>query len=852
MPWRFRRRREDLDEEIRSHLAMAERERIERGDAPEVARSAVRREFGNIPLIKDVTNDVSGYPRLDRLSGDVRHACRRIVHRPATSAAATLMLGLAIGIATAMFAITDALLVRPVPFREPDRLLWLYMGNAHGGSGMVSPGVARAWRESPMFESVEAAVPGTSVVDVDGGPTVAASASITPGLFTMLGVRAIRGRGFDADSGQYEPNAVLISELLWRTSLDADPNVVGRVVSVDGKPARVIGVMASDVRFPEWNTAVWLPLATGPSGEPAGRAMAFLRTAPGVQIADALNVATDRAHIADPSTAALRAVVNPLSGRRFGTYYRRAVGLLAVGVLLVFLVLSANVCSLLLARFTARRAEFTLCAVLGASRGRLMRQAIVESMLLASGGTVVGVGLAWALVRLAGSRLPEAFLSETLNPIDIDGRSLLAAAACAAMAATITGLIPAIMATRTASASSASLQDRTMTEGRVARVFTRTLLVGQVALACVLLAVASLLIRSFINILGVDRGFDPHGLVAVYVTLDGTQALDRQAQRAAILAAADGLRSVPGVERLALSGGGPMTDASNIHFGEWRTDLTGAAPVEMEVEESLVSPEFFDIYGIRLLKGRLLEVTDTSDVAVVGERIARLWPNGDAVGHTLAFLSGRWQVRIVGVVKETNRPSLDAGVDLADLFTPLSSNGVGPTITLRCGSNCPSEGIIRQRVREASAAAVFRVTRLDEAYVKDLAQPRVTAVVGTLFGVIALVASAAGLFSVLSAAVVRRRREFGIRAALGASPGQLRQSVLAEGMAVLAIGLVLGSVAAYALMELMSSLQYGVAASDPAGWAAVVLTLVGTTLAACWWPAREAMRTDPARLLRQD
>lgn len=847
MPWPFRRRRQELDEEIRSHLTMAERDRVERGEAPDAARAAARREFGNVDLVKDVTRDVAGYPRLDRLRGDVRHAFRRIVHRPGTSAAVVLMLGLAVGVATAMFAVTDALLLRPVPFRDPDRLIRLYMGTEHGGSSTVATTTLLAWRGSAAFDAVEGiGASGQSVVTDNGASVIKASAAVTPGLFPMLGVHPIRGRLFDSADGGTD--RILISEQIWRGVLAADSAVVGRTVDVDGKRMEIVGVLPEGVRFPQWNTEIWPVLDLSQTrAAPA----TVLRMASGVSLADALGVATDRAHAADPATATLFARVAPLAGG-YNSYYGQAVRFLAGAVVLVFLVLCANVCSLLLARLTSRRVEFALCAVLGASRARLMRQALAESILLAGVGTAAGVLLAWLLVQLAGSRLPEAFLSQTLNPIDIDGRTLLAAGAFAVIATVIVGLIPAIMATRRTPASSASLQERSGTESRISRAFTRTLLVVQVALACTLLVGSSLLIRSFLNIVGVDRGFDPHGLVAVYVSLDRTQAPDLPSRRAAIVAVADGLRTVPGVGRLVLSGGGPMTNASNIHFGEWRTDTPGAAAVRLDVEESLVSEDVFDVYGIRLLKGRLFEATDGPDVAVVGERIARLWPDADPVGHTLTFPS-KGQVRIVGVVKETNRPSLDAGVDLADLFTPIGANRIGPTITLRCGDNCPSEAIIRQRVREASAAArVFQVTRLEDAYAKDLAQPRATAVVGTLFGAIALVASAAGLFSVLSAAVARRRREFGIRTALGSSPAQLRRVVLVDGMAVTVIGLALGSVAAYASMTALSSLQYGVAASDPVSWAVVVLTLVAVTLTASWLPARDAMRSDPATLLRED
>lgn len=845
MPWPFRRRR-DLDEEIQSHLAMAERDRIARGESADEARRAVRREFGNVDLVKDVTREVSGLAMFDTLMGDARHAFRRLRHRPMTSVAVVSMLGLAIGVATAMFAIADSLLLRPVPFRHPDRLARVYMGTDHGGNSAVSSAVLRAWRDASAFDGAEGfGASARSVVTNDGASVIRAVVAATPGLFQMLGVSPIRGRLLEpADAGT---DRILIAEDIWRGVLASDAHVIGRTLDVDGRRAEIVGVLPAGVRFPDWNTQIWRALDV--SGSTA-RSAVVLRIAEGIQRADALAMATDRAHAADPSTAKLYARAAPVAGG-YSSYYGQAVRFLTGAVVLVFVVLCANVCSLLLARFGARRIEFTLCAALGASRWRLMRQVFAESAMLAGAGALVGIGLAWTLITIAGTELPQAFLSQTLHPLRVEPRTVIVAVVSAAVATLAAGLVPAVLATRLAPTSSVTLKERGGTESRGARLVTRSLLVGQIALACTLLVGTALLVRSFLNFIDADRGFDPHGLVAVQIEPDRTLAPDATSRRAAVSAAAEALQGLPGVSRVALSRGGPMTDASDLYFGGWVPDDGRIVSDPPNVEGSYVSPEFFEMYGIPLVNGRLFEAADTSAVVVIGTRLAAaFWPDVNPIGRGLVI--GKTRVRVVGVVGETNRPSLE-NRDWADLFMPLGPTSVPSTITLRCGDRCPGEAIIRERVRASSAAArVWTVTVLEQAYADDAAQPRATAVVASLFGVIALIVSAAGLFAVLSAAVARRRREFGIRAALGSSQSQLRRVVLLDAARVAVLGVVAGGTAAWFLARLLSSLQYGVTPHDPVSWSVVAALLAAVTILAAWLPARDAMRADPATLLREE
>jgi len=341
-----------------------------------------------------------------------------------------------------------------------------------------------------------------------------------------------------------------------------------------------------------------------------------------------------------------------------------------------------------------------------------------------------------------------------------------------------------------------------------------------------------------------DRGFDPRGLIEFGLEVD-RKAFPTSADRAAL---AESLRAslatLPGIANAVRS------DGCGLYFGEWHSDLPGAPPFTNVVDMRCAGQDFFKMYGVRLLRGRLFEPGDPYGTAIVGERMAAaLWAGQDPIGHSVTV--DKQHFTVVGVVSEMNRPTLDNNRDFADFYSVLAGAGLG--ISLRCSGSCPSEGVIRQRIRSvATGVEPFAFEFLEQVYAEDLAQPRASAAVGVVFSAIALIAVAGGLFGVLTHAVNRRRREFGVRAALGASPSQLRWSVLGDGLWVAGLGIAIGGIAGWMLMRLLTSLQYGVSASDPMSWSIVLVTLLVTTMAAAWRPARQAMRSDPATLLRQD
>jgi putative ABC transport system permease protein len=788
---------------------------------------------------------------------DLRHAYRRLRSRPALMLAAAAMLALGIGLTTAMFTVVDALILRPVPFTDAGRLTRVAMFDKHGGRGTVARAVLEAWRGSPAFDAAEGLTTGKSIVEAGAGPVVRASARVSPGMFAMLGTRPIRGRVFDATEGRAgSDDRVLLSEDVWRSSFGADPDLVGRRITVDGASLVVVGVMPREFRFPEWNTVVWKPLdfSSPPAALASELPQPVVRLSSGIPRSDALRIATDAARAADATlTSEMQATPLPLAGVTPGFYDQRAIPLLAGGVGLVFLVLCANVCSLLLARLTARQREFRMCAALGASRARLLRQAAIEHGLLGVIGAGLGVGLAWALVSLSRAFLPEAFLLRTLNPVDLDARALIVAASAGFVATMAAGLLPAWIGTRPDAGSALGRAERTSTETRAARALTRVLLVAEVAFACTLLVGAALLVRSFLNLASVDRGLRTDNIMTAWIGLP-SKVYPAGPARVTITAALEtAVRSLPGVEQVALSSGLPPGGGGTHYFDDWRGDGPDAKPQTMEVQSYNVGPDFFALYGIPLLQGRTFEPGDGPDRAIVGERLAkRLWPGGSPVGRSFSY--GKTSLQVVGLAREINLPSLETDRDHPEFYRPFVF-GASSIIYMNvsCHGRCPDEAVVRKQIlATVPPAAIYQLGMLSEAYREELARPRATAALGSTFAVIAVLAAAGGLFSVLSYAVGRRRREFGIRAALGASPKQIRGLVYRDGVQVAAMGVALGIAASIALGRAIASLQYGVSGFDPVSWLMVLGILTGTTLLASWRPARTAVRVDPISLLRED
>jgi putative ABC transport system permease protein len=792
---------------------------------------------------------------------DLRHARRRMASRPLTSLLAVGMLALAVGIATAMFTLVDALLLRPVPFPDADRLARIAMRTDHSVFGAVSPAVLRAWRDSGMFAAVEGTHKVTSVLETASRTVGRDTAFVTPGMLRVVGARPVLGRLFDEVEGRGGvEEIVLVAERLWRNALGGDRAILGSRIRIDGRPVVIVGVLPDTFRFPAWNTEIWRPIDYDalPASLAGSRPIAHVKFALEIPEGDALRRAAHLAISLEPNIGRgdgnVRASRWPLAGLSTSSYLSQATPFLAGGVVLVFLVLCANVCSLLLAQLGARAGEFGICAALGASRARLLRQAGTEALLLGGAGIVVGVGAAWLLLAAARSWLPESFLMQTLNPIDLDPRALLAASASGVAAILVAGLVPAWIGTRLGAAESARLraESRGATESRLGRRFTRGLVVSEIALSCTLLLGTALLVTSFVRLASVERGLDAKGVVTAWLATrpapeGGSAGLATPA--AAIDAA---IRTLPGVVKVVVSESTPP-EGGDLHFGSrWLPDTPGANALDLgAVSDFSVSREFFDLYRIRLVRGRSFEAGEDPSHVVVGEQFALLmWPGLEPTGRSFTFEKQRFEV--VGVVNEIRYPSLEAGQDGPEFYRQSTPAGGQLRVSFRCDPVCPNLAIVRQKLLAVSdVRRIYTLGHLEDSYLGELSRPKAAAALATVFAGIGLLAAAGGLFSVLSYATARRRREFGIRASLGARPIELHRLVFAEGLRLALAGAALGGAAGWLLARALTSVLYQVTMADPAIWAAVFLLIALTTVLASWLPARRAAGVNPVELLRE-
>ena len=843
---RERELRHEFDEELRFHFEKRVANNLSRGLTSTEAHAEAHRHLGSLTRAREDMREARVTRWIDALRHDTRHAARSL--GASSSWTAIAMLGLAIGLTTSTFAVVDALVLRPVRFANADRLAHLSLLQPKENVGQSTTwSTFQAWKDSGIFEAVGAWTRAAVLLETDIGPLSRASSFVTPGTLDLLGVRPVRGRTFFTDD--VAADVVIISEELWRGAFNSDPAVIGRSVKVDGRPSVVIGVLPDTFRFGDWDTEVWRPLAEHAAGYGVwDHPWVVARFSERRPSAEALRLATEIAHQSDPSSSRMVVTRTPLTGTLEGTYVERAVPLLSAGVGLVFLALCFNVAGLLLTRWSIRQRQFALCAALGASRGRLITQALIEGAVLGVAGSTLGVFVAGQLTGLTRALLPEGF--QSYHPVQLDSDVLMVAAGLAILATVLIAVVPAFISTRLDVPSSLRVLGRASTETKGARLAGRAFVVAEIGLACTLLVPAVLLVRSFVNLTAIDKGLDTRGVSIASVDFDNVKVPDRNAQLPVMTRATELLDALPTIEQVAWSVGTPAWYGGQ--YSGWVSRPDTAPPVRIVAGGLAVGPDFFQLYGIRLLHGRTFEAGDSTDRVVVDEQIAStLFPGLNPVGRTVVH--DRRRLEVIGVVSNVRRQLIGRDRDTPALYGKFEPGSRYATISLRCRARCPSEGQVRQELLAlAPALRVSTFRTLDEFFDQFVEEPRFTTNAAILFAVIALVAAAGGLFSVLSYAVGRRRREFGIRAALGASRRTIGRLVLRDIVVVGVLGLAIGAFGAWFLAETMASQQFGVTTADPISWGGVVGVLTLSALAAAWFPVRQAMRVDPALLLKED
>lgn len=856
----------DLERELASHLALLEDEYRQRGLSVDEARLAARRTLGRLDAVRHSHREARSVMWIADVGRDLQYAGRTLVKTPGFTFAAILTLGVAIGGATAVFSLLDAVLLRPLPFVAADRLVLLFEENARAGFARdsVRPRTYAAWKaDNDVLQSVAAVAEHSAVLRWQGQPLRITARRVTASFFDVLQVQPVLGRVFTADEDRPGGGRVaIISHVFWQRRFGGDPSVIGRQLILDDVPHVIVGVMAPDFQFLQSYVSAWVPAALGPDEiRSGGRYLTVVaRMKPDVDPArvtanlDTIAARQSQLFPADERWRTLRSVVWPLAQELSGAV-KRPFAVLVAAMAVVLVIACANLASLLLARAAARRQEMAVRGALGASRARVVRQLLTESLALAGMGLALGVVVAnWALVFLEQLVPPSMVLFARLQ---LDARAFAAAALIAVGAALLFGLAPALR-TSAASSGDALKSGGRVTGGDRGR---RVLVVAQVALTLVLLTGAGLLLQTFYEMRYANLGLQP----ARVLTLRTALPLDRYGEhgrRAEFYdRVLDRLGQEPGVEAAGFTTSVPL---------EWKGGTSSLAiegtardpALAYDANHRQISAGYFETVGMPLRQGRFFRPADDDRaplVVIVNEALARqYWPGENPVGRRLAIDPGQapqWRT-VVGVVGDVRQMGLDVPAR-AEIYIPYRQMTTQPWFTPRdlvvrtAGDPTLAVDAVSRVVHSVDPGlAISNIRPLDEVLDEEVASRRVGTTLLISFAAFALVLAVVGLYGVIAYFVVQHVPEMGVRMALGAQRSDILRFVIARGMSLAAVGVLVGIAAAVTLPRIMASLLYGVTGGGNLIWLAASLLLLVLSLAASYLPARRATRLDPVAALR--
>ncbi|HEY0970925.1 MAG TPA: ABC transporter permease [Gemmatimonadales bacterium] len=798
---------------------------------------------------------------MEALLQDVRYALRTLRRNIGFTAAAVLTLALGIGANAAIFGIVNGVLLRPLPYAEPDRLVMMWGTYPEFGRTSTSLPDFLDWREgAASFESMAASHGGTYNLTGTGEPEQLTASRVTANFFGTLGVHPVLGRGFLPDEDRGGDNVAVLSHGLWRRRFGGDPSILGRAIQLSGQPYTVVGVAPEGFRFMD-EVDLWTP--TNLDMEVPRRAeflTVFGRLRPGVTVeradAELAGVLARLAREFPQTNATIGSEVVSMHTDFVGDV-RTALLVFSGAVGLVLLIACANVANLLLARATAREREMAVRTAIGAGRGRIVRQLLTESVVIALLGAALGLAIAVAGVALL--RGSQAELLPRIQEVRVDGAVVLFALALAVATGILFGLAPALRLSRGAVHDSLKEGARGATGGAAARI-RNALVLSEVALALVLLVGAGLLVRSFERLNQVDLGFDPGSVLTYELLLPSAKFEDVEQLPVAYDELLERTRAIPGVSAVAVSNNLPMGGAGYLSFTiEGRTPPPDAFE---DIQPFNVTPGHFSVLRIPLRAGRLIEARDAAGappVAVVNEELVRRFLDGrDPIGRRITFgdpsnPETTWMT-IVGVVGNVAQEGVTAA-PYPQLYRSLHQfPGRGVFVSMRtAGDPDAVAGAARRALRALDPELPLTdLMTMEQRVSADLARPRVSVALLGVFAGIALLLAAIGIYGVISYAVAQRTREIGIRMALGASTADVRRLVVRQGMAPALIGIAVGVVGALAVTRVMSSLLYGVSATDPVTFVGVPVVLAVIALAAAYVPARRATLVEPVNALRAE
>jgi putative ABC transport system permease protein len=869
---RRKRMLDDLDQDIRDHIARETQDNIERGMSPEEARYAATRKFGNVTQVKEEARDVWSLIWLEQLLEDIRFGLRLLRKNPGFTAVAVLTLALGIGANAAVFSVVYAVLLRPLPYRDPSRLVVLRETTPRVGDVSVSfpdfidwRAASHAFAQMAAVQSVDFNLAGVTQPESISGDAV------SPNFLSMMGVRPLLGRDFDASEEKAGTAPVLLlSYSLWQSHLGGDPNAVGKTITLDGRSFTIVGVLPPNYRSPD-TTDVMLPIGVWATDNSEaikergdrGDMVVIGRLAPDVAFGQARaemeGIAARLAQEYPASNDQFSVALQPIRQAFVGDM-KTAILVLFGAVLFVLLIACANVANLFLVRGASRTKEIALRIAFGASRGRIIRQMLTESFILACFGGVVGVALALGGIRGMAQLIPADMLSGAT--VNLNTAVLLFVAGVVALAAFIFGLAPALHSTKPDVQSELKEGGRTSSGGVAQNRLRGALAIAEISLALILLIGAGLMMKSLYRLLEVDPGFRPDRVLTMGMDLRTQQYSKDPAVLNFWQQVLDRVSALPGVEGAAVGTHIPLTDRHG------RTDITiegmalprpGNYP---HPDVHTVSPGFVATLGIPLLRGRTFTDADNENAPFVGMINAmvtrRFFPNEDPIGKRFMFGHPstdppKW-CTIVGVVGDTKMYGL-ANPARLEVYVPFRQDANSDmNLVVKSGAD---PAALTSAIREAVQSIdkdqpLTAISTMKELVSNSVATRRMTLVLLGLFSGLALVLGAIGIYGVISYSVAQRTHEIGIRMALGAPRGDVFRLVVGEGLKLAGVGIAIGIAAALGLARLMSSLLYGISATDFETFTGVAVLLALVALLACYVPARRAMRVDPTVALRYE
>jgi putative ABC transport system permease protein len=856
----------EIEEEIRDHVERETAMHVARGVAPDEARRLALRDLGGVTHTIEATRDVRA-TWLDSAWRDVRYAARMWWRTPRLTATAMTLLVLGIGSTTAIFSITYAVLVRPLPFPDPQRLVFMAENNGFGTSW---PNFQDWKARARSFEGLAASV-GDAVVLTDGPmPRRFDSKTVTANFFTVLRVPAFRGRLFEiSDAGPDAPATMVISHAFWQRELGGSPAVIGATLSISGTPTRVIGVLPPAFEFMS-PADVYVPL------EPRilttnyrGMQNRGSRTALFVVGRLAPRVSFESARAEMQTIVAALAVEYPPANKgnvlQFVSLVDRIVGSMAAtlavcagGVALLLIIACVNLAGLLVSRSAARAHELGIRAAIGGSRAALLQQLMIEQAVLVLAGGVLGAAAGAAALRGLVGMAPRDV--PRLNEVHLDAAVLFWSTLACCACAFVIGLLPALRAS--GMSGQAFINRTSVGASRSVASLRRGLMVAELAVATVLLAGSGLMVRTMARLSGVDPGFDPRHLQTARISLPSAAWPDTR-KVAFFEAVTARLRATPGVESAALSYSLPFRGSnwSTRFIIQGRVYPANAPAGELpNAGMEPVTPTYFETMRIPLLRGRAFDESDTpqsAPVVVVNANVAaEYFPHGDPIGQHIRLGGvsdpyGEWRT-VVGVVGSVRQFGADQDSP-RQVYFPNAQEPRAPVFAIARVRAGHADSLIVKAIHEVEPTLlVFDYRPFDQVVRESSSRRRIAMIVLSAFGAAAVLLAAIGLYGVIAQGVAERRREIGVRMALGGTRGHILGLFLGQGLKVAALGAIIGVVASIAAGRSLASLVFGVTSTDPATLAGVCVLLSAVTLLACYLPARAATRGDPFKALRND